>query len=151
MQVGEACNREVIVVGRDEPVIGAVRLMRAHHVGDVVVVNNQGGESLPMGILTDRDVVLELVAANVDIESVTVGDAMSYELVTAAEDEELSAVIERMRDRGIRRLPVVNAAGGLVGILTVDDIMDLLAEQLHALTALVTKEQHHERERRTRP
>ena len=151
MQVGEACNREVIVVDRDEPISGAVNLMREHHVGDVVVVDNRGGESRPLGILTDRDIVVELLAESVDMDSVTVGDAMSYELVTANEDEELTEAIDRMRDRGVRRLPVVNAAGGLVGILAVDDIMDLLAEQLHALAALVSKEQRRERERRTRP
>lgn len=151
MRVGEACNREVIVVGRDEPITGAVRLMRDHHVGDVVVVENKTGETLPLGILTDRDIVLELLAVDVDLDTVTVGDAMTYELFTADEDDELSAAVDLMRDRGVRRLPVVNASGGLIGILTVDDIIDLLAEQLHALAALVTREQHREREHRTRP
>ena len=148
MSVGEMCNREVVVVGKGETVAEAVRLMRRHHVGDVVVVEVQGDVRLPVGMLTDRDIVIEILAEDVALNSVVVEDVMSFELLTAREDEEMLDVLDRMRSRGVRRVPIVNAAGGLVGILTVDDMLELMAEYLGDLTRLVKRER--EREARTR-
>ncbi len=79
MSVGEICNREVIIVHRDETVQKAAKLMRQHHVGDVVVVENQNGVSAPVGIVTDRDVVVEIVATGLDQATMTVGDIMAQE------------------------------------------------------------------------
>lgn len=148
MTIGEICNREVIISNRDDSVLEAAKLMRNYHVGDVVVVEQRGDERVPVGILTDRDIVVELVAREVDATSISVGDAMSNELFTVTENEQLTDLVQRMKGRAVRRVPVVNASGALVGIVTVDDIIDLIAEQLTSLVGLVQREQH--REQRSR-
>jgi CBS domain-containing protein len=149
MSIGELCNREVIVIAPDASIGEAVKLMRKYHVGDLVVIERRGAERMPLGVLTDRDIVVEVLAEAVDPAAVAVKDVMSAPLVTAREDEELSDLIGRMRSHGVRRVPVVNAQGGLEGILTVDDILELLAEQMNGLAGLVRVEQQRERERRT--
>jgi CBS domain-containing protein len=148
MTVGELCNREVIVVNRDASVREAARLMRSLHVGDLVVVEERNDIRFPVGILTDRDLVVEIVAKEVDLDALSVGDVMAYELVTAKEEDETMETIERMRAKGIRRLPVVNEGGGLVGILTVDDLIDFLADQLNNVVKLISREQKREQETR---
>jgi len=148
MRVGEICNREVVVIDRNATLLEAAKLMRNQHVGDLVVVDEQDGNRIPVGILTDRDMVIALIAEEVPLNAVSVGDVMSFELVIARESDDWFETIERMRDRGIRRLPVVAENGSLVGILTVDDMLDLLAEQLSALVGLVASERRHEEQRR---
>ena len=148
MSAGEYCNRGVVVVTRNESVREAVNLMRSHHVGDVVVVDKEGGEPIPQGILTDRDIVLEILAEDVDLDAVNVGDVMSHELVTVDEDTRLMDVIKIMRAKGVRRMPVVNKRGALVGILTVDDVIELVAEQLADIVTLISRESAKEMQRR---
>ena len=145
MTIGEFCNREVIIINRDDSVLEAAKLMRQYHVGDVVVVEQRDDKRVPVGILTDRDIVVELVASEVDPSSISVGDAMSDELLTANENEQLTELVEKMRGKGVRRVPVVDANEGLVGIVTIDDLIDLLAEQLNSLVGLVQREQQHEK------
>jgi len=146
MSIGEVCNREVIVVQRDEAIMDAVQLMRQYHVGDVVIVEERQGERLPVGILTDRDIVVELLAQQVDLDAVSVGDAMSYELLTLNEEAELLDALKQMRARGVRRAPVVSSRGALIGIITLDDLLELLMEQVADLVGLVSRERRMERE-----
>jgi CBS domain-containing protein len=151
MLMGEACNREVIVVGRTDSVIDAARLMRQHHVGDLVVVEERDGQRFPVGILTDRDIVVGVVAENISLERLTVGDVMSFDLLTAQEEDTVWDTLQRLRTRGVRRVPVVNARGGVVGILSTDDVLDILATELRAVAQLVQSEQVKERTLRTIP
>jgi CBS domain-containing protein len=144
MSAGEYCNREVVVVLKTEPVSEAISLMRSHHVGDVVVVESTAAGMMPVGILTDRDIVLEILAEGVDLDTVTIGDVMSYELVTVTEDTKLLDTLKLMRDKGVRRIPVVNQKGELEGLLSVDDLLELLAEQLTDIVGLIHKEQARE-------
>lgn len=148
MSIGELCNREVVVIAPDASIDEAVRLMREYHVGDLVVIEQFGAERVPLGVLTDRDIVVEVLAEAVDSAALAVKDVMSAPLVMAREDEELADLIARMRSHGVRRVPVVNLQGGLEGILTVDDILELLAEQMNGLAGLIRVEQQRERERR---
>ncbi|NCF37710.1 MAG: CBS domain-containing protein [Gammaproteobacteria bacterium] len=149
MRVGEYCNREVVVVEEDGSITETARIMREYHVGDVIIVRSQNGKQIPKGILTDRDIALEIVAKSADPEIVRAGDAMSYELTTVNEDDDLMHAIEIMRDKGIRRLPVVDIDETLVGILTVDDVLDLVSEVFIDIVHLV--DQQRRREARTRP
>lgn len=151
MAIGELCNREVVVVGRDVTVLEAAKLMRRYHVGDLVVIDERGGERIPTGIVTDRDVVIEVVAEEVDPKRVTVADVMGAELATVGEDEDAIEVMGRMRAHGVRRMPVVNARGGLEGIITVDDLIDLFSEQMQDLAALIRREQLREKQARSLP
>ena len=149
MPIGELCDLDVGFATRDNTVAEAAELMRHHHVGDLVVVEEELGQRLPIGMLTDRDLVVEVLAKNVAINDVTVGDLMSVDLVVAHETDGVYETIQLMRSRGVRRLPVVGQHGGLVGIISVDDLLELLAEEIAGLARLVSREQ--QREKKTRP
>lgn len=144
MPIGEICNREVVIAEKSLPVIEAAQLMRAHHVGDLVVVEERAGRRHPVGIVTDRDIVVEVVAAGVDPDTLKLGDIMGAEVATVRESEGLFEALRYMRDRGVRRMPVVDQAGGLVGILTLDDLLSLLAEEMMELAKLVSHERQRE-------
>jgi CBS domain-containing protein len=144
MPVGEICNREVVIAERTMGVVDAARLMRTHHVGDLVVVDERDGRKLPVGIVTDRDIVVEVVAAGVNPDVLKVGDIMGPEVATVRESEGLFEALRYMRDKGVRRMPVVDNAGGLVGILTQDDLLSLLAEEITDLAKLVSHERQRE-------
>jgi CBS domain-containing protein len=144
MPISEVCNREVVIVRAGDSVLEAARLMRQHHVGDVLVVEDRGGSRVPIGIVTDRDLVVEIMAAQLDPTAITVSDIMVSELVTVKESAGLFEAIEYMHAKGVRRLPVVDDSGGLVGILTLDDLLELLAEEMAALARLVKYEQKKE-------
>lgn len=139
MKIGEICTREVIITHRSDSALEAARLMREYHVGDVVVVDRDKDQNIPVGIVTDRDIVLELVAKEIDAKSVTSGDIMSTDLLIANEDDQLAEKIQEMRVKGVRRVPVVNNQGGLVGVVSEDDIVGILGEQLNDLVSLVKK------------
>lgn len=145
MLVTDVCNQKVVSVTGDESILDAVELMRDEHVGSVVVVDDRSGERAPVGILTDRDIVIEVVAEGVDLSSITVGDAMSYELMSVGERDEVMDALRVMRTKGVRRVPVVNEVGGLVGILSFDDIVKVIAEQLANLGSVIPLEQGRER------
>jgi CBS domain-containing protein len=148
MTVGKVCNREVVFVHRHTSIPEAAQLMREHHVGDLVVVDEKNGKRIPVGILTDRDIVIEIIAEGIDMGVVTVDDIMSQKLVTANENDDMLDTIKMMRLKGIRRLPIVGADGALAGILSVDDLIDLFSEQLTDLARLIVREQMREKETR---
>ncbi|MDH5392490.1 MAG: CBS domain-containing protein [Gammaproteobacteria bacterium] len=148
MLTGEYCKREVTIIGRGDSITKAAKLMREHHVGDVLVVDCKNGERTPVGILTDRDIVIKVLAEDLDLHLITSEDIMSFKLVTVKEDDDLMATIKRMRLYGIRRMPVVNSRGGLVGVLAVDDILDIITEQLIDIDQLIANEQNKEKKLR---
>jgi CBS domain-containing protein len=144
MPISEICNREVVIVQRNNTILEAAQLMRQHHVGDVVVVEERGGIKIPVGIVTDRDLVVEIMAQAIDQMVVTVGDIMVSGLATVRDNAGVSETIEYMRAKGVRRVPVVDRNGGLVGIIALDDLLELLAEELLALAKLVRHAQKKE-------
>lgn len=144
MAIGEICNREVVIIPMDTPVAEAAKLMRQHHVGDLVVVREDGGKRVPLGLVTDRDLVVEIVAPQLNAALVNVDDIMAPELVTVSEDTGVFEAIRYMRSKGVRRLPVVDKHGGLLGIVTLDDLIELLAEELSELAKLLEWEQKKE-------
>jgi predicted transcriptional regulator len=148
MPIGEICNREVVVMKRKDGILEAAKLMRDCHVGDVIVVEEKEGEVWPVGVLTDRDIVVELISKEVPLDSVFVGDVMSSELVTVSEDRGIWDTIKCMRSRGIRRIVVVSEKGLLVGILSVDDLLEFLSEELSDLVKLFAREWDREKETR---
>jgi CBS domain-containing protein len=148
MTIGTICNHEVITVQRDATVLHAAMLMRQYHVGDVVVIENRKNKSIPIGIVTDRDIVVELVATELDCEVITVGDIIITKLIVVKESAGMFESMQLMADKGIRRLPVVDDDGGLVGIITLDDLLLLLSKELATLTKLVTREQKNEATKR---
>ncbi|MCC6559420.1 MAG: CBS domain-containing protein [Polyangiaceae bacterium] len=147
--VGELCNRRVVTISKTDTVLEAARRMRAHHVGSVVVIEEAAGQVTPIGIVTDRDIVVSVLATvSPYLDSLVVGDIATEPLVTAREAESLVDALKKMRANGIRRMPVVNDEGVLQGIIAFDDVLELLSEELSELTALVAREQRREAQTR---
>ena len=140
MAIGEICNREVVYVNRDVTVHAACKLMRHYHVGSLVVVDEIDGKRVPTGILTDRDIVVEIDATDLDPKVITVGDIMLPELVTVAENQGVLETIGIMRFKGVRRVPIVDAENRLIGIVTIDDLLELVAEELDGFVRTVKQE-----------
>ena len=147
MVVGEYCNREVVIVEADESIEKVARLMRQHHTGDLIVVDNLQSR-LPVGIVTDRDLVIEILAVSLDYWTLTAGDVMSDELLTVKENDSLADVLQKMSSKGVRRTPVLNNSGHIEGIFTLDDFIEVLTELTRQMTTLVRNEQVRERDRR---
>lgn len=149
MAIGEICNREVVIAQQETTVLEASRLMRQYHTGDLVVVEETDGKRIPIGIVTDRDVVIEVVSMALDSSVITIGDIMGLELATVKESEGVFETMRYMRTKGVRRLPVVDAQGVLVGIVTLDDLLELLAEEMNELCKIISNEMRHESQTRS--
>jgi CBS domain-containing protein len=145
MTIGEICTRVTVFTRRDTTVADAAKLMRQHHVGSLVVVEDvNGGRRVPVGIVTDRDAVVEVMATGLDPNTITVGDIMVQDLVTARESEGVLETMQIMRYKGVRRLPIVGKSGELIGIVSIDDLLEVLAEELSELAKVVAREQARE-------
>jgi CBS domain-containing protein len=134
MRIKDICSRVVVVAEPGTDLREAARLMRDHHVGALVVVDGADGSRRPIGIVTDRDIVVAVVASpGVKPESLNIGDVMSTDLVVVGENVGVFEAVDLMQDRGARRLPVVDAEGRLIGIITLDDVLRMVAGELTAL------------------
>lgn len=122
MKTSEAGTSPVVTTVEDATLPEVARLMRDHHVGCVVVLD-AGGARKPIGILTDRDIVVEAVAASVNPATLTAGEVMTREPVTLREGDDAGWALKVMRDRGVRRLPVVDSDGRLKGLIALDDLL----------------------------
>ncbi len=149
MDVNVICNHNVATIGKNAGVTDAAVLMRTEHVGDLIVAEVRGDARMPIGILTDRDIVVGVIAKGAAPDIVTVGDAMTRNPLTVREDASIEFALREMRRHGVRRAPVVRASGDLVGVIAVDDIIEHLAEQLSRLAELLRLER--EIEPRKRP
>lgn len=148
LTTGDICTRNVSFATRDMTLAAAARQMREHHVGCLVVVDVADARRRVLGVLTDRDIVVEVVAPGIDPATLAVGDVMSAEPVTAREDDSLIDLMRLMRSHGVRRVPVVGAGDELVGIVTLDDVLTILAEELGLLVAAIDREGQRERQLR---
>ena len=132
MKVLDICNRNVVTIRESEELTAAAQLMRQNHVGYLVVIEPKLGEEAvtPVGVITDRDIVVAVVARETDPRALKVGDVMTRQPVLARDEGTVPAALHHMREIGVRRLPVVDRGGRLVGVLSLDDVLDALAEEL---------------------
>jgi CBS domain-containing protein len=122
--------------------------MRQRHVGDLVVVEDPDGDQSPLGMVTDRDLVVEVLAEERNPAAMTVRDIMRKPVVIAGSDEDAGQAAERMRMHGVRRIPVIGNDRKLAGIISLDDLLVQLAADANALVGVIAREQG--REHRTR-
>lgn len=149
MTAGQVCTRRVVIADPDETIREVARRMRAMHVGAVVIADSQ---SRPVGMLTDRDIVVGAVAeAPEKVATLVAGDVMSRNVITVRANEDLDVALRKMQKHGIRRLPVLGTDGRLEGVLTLDDILEVMSTELTGLINLVALEQKHERATRPAP
>jgi signal-transduction protein with cAMP-binding, CBS, and nucleotidyltransferase domain len=139
MAIGEICSREVVFVARSESCAQAARLMRENHVGSLVVVSSAGAPVLPIGMITDRDLAVGVMALGLDPEKTLVETVMRPRIASVRDTDGLGRALALMRAEGVRRLPVVDADGRLVGVLAADDLIELFAEELSGLAAMIGK------------
>jgi CBS domain-containing protein len=148
LTTGEICTRNVTIAFKKTTLPMAARLMRENHVGSLVVVDEAGGQRIVVGVLTDRDIVTAVIAPGLDVDSVLVEDVMSTDLVTAREDDSLIDLMRAMRQKGVRRIPVVGDHNELIGVVTLDDVLDILSQELGLLVAAIDSEGRRERQMR---
>lgn len=147
MQVSSFYTQEVVTAGPDTTIFEAAQIMRREHVGDVVILD-EGDGGAPQGILTDRDIVVSILAPDLDARTMTVSDVMSFDLVTVGVDDDLGDAIEAMTEAGVRRLPVVDADRRLAGVLSLDDIVRVLGRYMEKLSRLADIQRFQERIRK---
>ena len=140
MKIAEICRSPVVVAYPEQPLALALREMRRHDVGALVVVAGKDPRGSPLGILTDRDVLCGQVRLAADLNCLTVGNVMTRDPLCVDAVAELGEAIEVMASRGVRRAPVIDGTGALVGIVTLDDLLPAVAEQLKVLAATAAPE-----------
>lgn len=145
MHIGHISSLQTVTCHPDTSVLEAAELMRRHHVGTLVIIEDVEGIRMPMGIVTDRDIVVIVIAEGLDPKSIKVIDIMTTELMTATENEDVFETVERMRFKGVRRIPIVNKQGGLAGIVSVDDIWKFMAKEMTELAEVTTRQQTREK------
>jgi CBS domain-containing protein len=144
MLLKEMCTSDVVCCRPQTSALDAARLMRHRHVGDVVVVDDPEQQRVPLGVVTDRDLVIEVLGNDRDAAATTLSALVRTPVVIARDSEDASAVIERMRTHGVRRIPVVDERGALVGIVTLDDLLKALVSEMHTLLETETRAQRRE-------
>jgi CBS domain-containing protein len=137
MSVGRICVREVDLVDENETVWRAAERMHQRAVGSLVIVNDS---QKPVGILTDRDLVERVLARANDPNTTLVRDVMTADLTTISEKASVESALALMRSGCFRRLPVVDAEGKLVGLLSLDDVLMLLAEEFALIGQILERE-----------
>jgi CBS domain-containing protein len=136
MKIADICTRELVMADKDATVQQAATLMRQHHVGTLVVIAN-GAEGIQVvGIVTDRDLVIEAVARGLDVKQTAVGRLAENKLAVVADGASVEEAIDAMKKRAVRRLLVANEAGKLCGIVSLDDLLDALAHDVAALARI---------------
>ena len=128
-QLKDFATAVVAVVEPETPALTVAKLMRQHHVGALVVVDAQE-KARPVGIVTDRDLVLELMAEGLDPAVFTAGDIMTVDLVVATPDMDAMDAVQLMKKHRLRRLVMVDKKGHLTGIVTMEDVLGLLTREL---------------------
>ncbi len=148
MNAGEICNRSVVFATEDMALKKAADLMRTEHVGSLVVVREADVGRIVIGMLTDRDIAIVAMAREFDPQTLRVGDIMSTDLVTARAEDSVNDILSMMRTHGVRRVPVTSENGVLIGIVTLDDLLDILAEEMRGFVQAIEGAQKHERRAR---
>jgi CBS domain-containing protein len=140
MDIRDICKPVVVFGYKHMALNEAARLMRDHHVGSLVVIEERESGKMPIGMLTDRDITVSVVARDLDARILTVGEVMTPDVVAVRDDDSIVDALALMRRRGIRRAPVVTRAGVLAGIVTLDDLLRIVVAQLDDLVGSISVE-----------
>ena len=139
MKAVDICNKRVVTAEATTTLIDIAKLMRKNHVGAVVIVDEKDSKR-PVGIVTDRDIVVEVVAAGQDPRTLKAGEIMSGSLATTSIEDDVSWTLKVMRDHGVRRLPVVDGQSRMVGIVALDDLLNAYSSTLHDVAQAIGTE-----------
>lgn len=147
MSAGDICRKEVVTIAPGADLCEAAHLMRERHVGMLVVVEPVAAQAdrLVQGILTDRDIVVTVIGRDAEPKGLKVVDVMTRNPLMVLEGASVAGVVRLMRMNGVRRVPVVGARNELIGVLSIDDVLDVVADQLTAISGAIRGEQDRER------
>lgn len=148
MLLREICTPDVVCCRSETHVLEAARIMRQEHVGDLVVVDDPAGDQTPLGVVTDRDIVVEVLGKELDPTKVTVREIMRTPAVIASDTEDSAQALARMKAHGVRRIPVMGENRKLVGVVSLDDMLRRFAADATALADVIEREQGNEHRRR---
>lgn len=150
MIVSEICRRNPVTIRAQDELMSAAALMRERHIGYLIVVEPHPPHAAPrpVGVLTDRDIVVGVLAKGTDPRLLKAGDVMTRHPVVASEDASVNAALAEMRRIGVRRIPVVDAVGQLVGVLSLDEVLDAIAQELLGVIGSIRTEVRTEGSRR---
>ncbi len=144
MNVGDLCTRRVITVSASAPLSEVAQLMDAEHIGAVVVTSRGGAHPRVAGIITDRDIVRAQLERTADLSRLSAGETMTAKPLAIDEREPIEGAIAHLRARGVRRAPVIAADGSLVGLISIDDLLQYLATALLGAAAVVAQQPRRE-------
>lgn len=139
MLIREIATAEVVCCSVQTTASEAAQLMRHKHVGDLVLIDDPNDERNPLGIVTDRDLAIEVLGRGLDPASTTVGSLNRSPVVIARDSEDSSTLIDRMRMHGVRRVPVVDDHGSVCGIVTLDDLLHVIVDDARSLLDVMAK------------
>jgi CBS domain-containing protein len=148
LTAGDICKRKVTVGYKHTSLVAAAQLMREDHVGSLVVVDDENGSRQVRGLITDRDIVMSVVATGLDPEPLRLEDIMTEDVITASETDSLLDLMRAMRVNGVRRVPVVGFQDELMGIVSMDDVLKILAHEMNTLVGSIDVGLKQERARR---
>ena len=137
MNIADICTREIVMADTRASLKDAATLMREQHVGTLLVVSNADGGAQAVGIVTDRDLVIEAMARGLDAAQTAVGRLAEGKLAVVRSSASVDDAITAMKERGVRRLLVANERGELFGIVALDDLLDALAHEMSELANAV--------------
>jgi len=139
MKIRNFCSKDVAVVEPGATLREASLLMRNRHVGALVVAERKDGLLRPVGIVTDRDIVVAVIAPGARVEAIRAADVMPGKLFVARDSDTVFEALQAMSHHGVRRLPVVAGDGSLFGIVTADDLLRVMATELASLARALTR------------
>lgn len=124
---------DVVFVDKDMPIVEIAKLMRNRQVGDVIVTKVIGGKSKPVGMITDRDLVVNVLAEKKSADTMRAADLMTQPITVAYDTDGIYDLIKTMKKEGIGRLPIVDANGTLLGIVTAKKLLQLISQEFNDL------------------
>lgn len=145
MPIGTICTHQVVAVDRSAGIAAAAGIMRDKEVGYLVVTDAASGGRRPVGVITDRDIVVKVMARNIDPHALKVGDVMTPEPLVAGFGDDISKTLHRMRGLGVRRVPVIGPQGHVAGVLSLDDVVDHLVSQMADVAGSIRSQQRVEK------
>ena len=140
MSIKHICERDVVTTTKNASIYEVAKLMKKHNVGNVVVIDNQVITNKPIGILTDRDIAMKIVAEDVDARQISAGDIMADNLLLLHANQSINEAIDMMCAKGVRRAPISDDTHKVIGIASIDDLFILLAEEMGSLSKLIRKQ-----------
>jgi len=133
-------TKKVVVISAESTLIEAAKLMKQKNVGCLVVIKDKKQDSAPVGMLTDRDIVIKCLADKKDASSTRVKDIMSENLLTIKKDQGIKEMMTLLAQEGVRRAPVVDENNKVCGLVAMDDMLTLIANELNSIKNVIEKQ-----------